>query len=318
MTGAIAVELPPADVASPYIDALLDSCNIEMQTRAPCVVARDFEPADTPHLAVAIVSWRGSERLEAHVEVGLRSGGVAHWQARDLTFSSADPEIERWRTLGFAIATLVDRAIAEGAEVSVGKPEPVDSIRQAPSADGAEVVNPSPPAWSRYSVDGQFVLQSGAAGANPATGGEIRFRRDIDPGAWFVGGGLRCTVQWLDVDQIRLLRPSVSAGAGIVLLRLGARIRVEARLAVALELIDASGQDPITGASGHGTRWLGGFEQGAEVVWMWSRGVGAVLGGELREAIGDTEIRAQGTPVARLPVLQWVGGAGVRVGFVGP
>jgi hypothetical protein len=297
------------------VNALLDSCNIEIAERAPCVLGRDSE-AD-PRLAVAIVSWGGSDRLAAHVEVGLRAAGVAHWQARDLAFSSADPEIERWRTLGFAIATLVDRAIAEGADVRPAEPSASDAVHPAAPVAIAEVVEPSPRAWSMVSVDGQFVLQSGASGAGPAPGGEIRLQRnlDADAGRWFIGGGLRCAVQWLDVDQIRLLMPSVSAGGGIVLLRLGEHVRVEARFAALVELIDVSGQDPRTGAGDHGSRWVGGLEQGAYVAWMWSRAVGAVLGGEVREVTGDTRIRAHGTEVANVPALQWVGGAGVRIGF---
>jgi hypothetical protein len=311
MTAAIAVELPPADVPPLYAETLLDSCNIGMQQRARCVAGQDSE-ADKANLAVAIVSWKGPEQLEARIEVGLRAPGAAQWQERAVIFSPVDPEIERWRTLGFAIATLVKRAIEVAPE---GSDEPPASSSPAPAAPELGPAASEVTASSRFSASGQFVVQSGVPGRAPALGGGIRFEQDLRKDRWFLAGAIACTDQFLGVDHIDLLRTRVSAGGGLVLLRLGHQVRVDARLAVALELIQATGRDPFGGASDTGTRWAGGLEQGADVRWMWSRALGAAMGVEVREAAGGTEILAHGTEVASVPAFEWVGSAGLRLAF---
>jgi len=315
MTAAIAVELAPADVASPYAEALLDSCNIGMQQRATCVLGPDAATEER-NIAVAIVSWKGSERLEARIEVGLRARGAARWQARAVVFAPGDPEVERWRALGFAVATLVEKAIGAASDtpdersVSNGQAPVVTQ----PSVPTAEDTVASRSSWTGFSASGKLVVETGVPGHLPALGGAIVLEQGLGD-RWFFAGEVGLTRQSLDVDHIDLLRPRASAGGGVILVKLGDRARLAVRLAVALELIQAAGRDPIGGASDQGTRWIGGIEQGVDGVWMWSNALGMVLGAAVRESAGSTQILAHGTEVALVPAVDWAGSAGVRLAF---
>jgi hypothetical protein len=316
VTAAIAVELPPTDLPSSYAEALLESCDIGMQQRATCVSGQDAgtEPGN---LAVAIVSWKGSDHLEARIEVGLRAGGAAKWQARAVAFSPGDLEIERWRTLGFAIATVVKRAIEEAPDGSGDRPASSAPAEVPPAVApvAGEPMAADRDIWRGTWVTAQLVLQSGAPRRAPALGGEIHLEHAFRGERWLLEGGIGCTTQSLEVDHISILRPRVSLGGGVIVLKLGDRARVGAHLAVALEVVRASGQDPVSGRSDSGAHWVGGLEQGADLTWMGSRTIGAVVAAGVREATGTTEILAHSVEVARVPALEWAGSVGFRVAF---
>ncbi len=315
MAPAIVIELPPADLPSPYAETLLDSCAIGMQERATCVIG-PAAAAESTKLAVAIVSWKGSDHLEGRIEVGLRAGAWVRWQARAVAFSPGDLEIERWRTLGFAIATLVKGAVGAVPDGAPGDaPRPPGPVPSDAVPPVRETTRAPREAWTGPSVTAQVVVESGVPRHVPALGGEIRVEYAFEGERWLLEGGLGCTTQALDVDRISILRPWASVGGGVVLLKLGDRVRVTARLAVAVELVRASGQEPVSGVSDSGGRWVGGLEQGADLRWMWSTSTGAVIGGGVREAAGATDILAHGVEVARLPALEWAGSVGVRVAF---
>jgi len=315
VTPAIVVELPPADLPSLYADTLLDSCDIGMQERATCLTGSEAAEEAT-ELAVAILSWKGSDHLEARIEVGLRAGDSVHWQARAVAFSAADLEIERWRTLGFAIATLVKGAVDAVPDAAAGRPSSVPaSVSTDVVPPAGEMTHAARDPWTGASVTAQFVVESGAPDHVLAIGGEIRLEYAFQGERWLFEGVVGCTTQSLDVDHISVLRPSGSVGGGVVLLKLGDRVRVTARLAVALELVQVSGQEPVSGVSDSAGRWVGGLEQGADLRWMWSQNIGAVVGAGVREAAGPTAILAHGAEVARVPALEWAGSVGVRVAF---
>jgi hypothetical protein len=167
--------------------------------------------------------------------------------------------------------------------------------------------------WTGASVMAQLVIQSGAPGHLQALGGELRFEHAFQGERWLFEGAIGCTTQSLEVDHISILRPRISMGGGVVLLKLGDRLRATGRLAVALELVRASGEEPVSGSSDSGSRWVGGLEQGADLRWMWSKSVGAVVGAGAHEATGPTEVLAHGSEVARVPALEWSGSVGIRV-----
>ena len=312
MSSTIAVELPPGDVASPGAQVLLEACSIGTQTRAQCVLSQDAS-ANDPRVAVAIVAWDGASRTGAHVEVGLRDGVAQKWRARDMSFAREDPEVERWRTVGFAIATLVGDLIERGEDASRREPGP------APVAsEKAPIVAPplpdsrdTPP---RSWLDALLSVEAGAGGA-PAFRGDMHFAHMLDPGRWFVAGGVHCAAQWLGEDSLSIVRPGASMGLGVVALQLGPRVRVALRVEAMLELVHVTGTDPATGATAHGDRWLPALEEGLDGAWSVSRGVGLVAGVRATEATGAVDIRAHGEPVARIPAVGWVGQGGVRLAF---
>ena len=311
MSPTIAVDLPAADVASPYAQTLLDACTLGTQSLARCVTGQ--ENADDQGLAVAIVTWNGPARTGAHVEVGLRAGVEQRWRARDLVFSAVDPEVERWRTVGFAIATiagdLVDRERAESRrEPTLPAPAAEHASHETPPADDSR--DSSPRSW----LDALFSVEA-AAGSSPAFGGEMRFARSLSPDSVFVTAGAACTVRRLDPDRLQILRLGASTGIGLVALRLGDRLRFTVRAGAALQLVEVTGTEPVTGASAQVGRWIAGLEEGRDGSWMASPRVGFVAGVQAGEATGAVDIRGKGQLLARLPAVGWVGQGGVRIAF---
>jgi hypothetical protein len=310
MSPTIAVDLPAADVASPYAQTLLDACTLGTQSLARCVAGH--ENADDQGLAVAIVTWNGPARTGAHVEVELRAGVEQRWRARDLAFSAVDPEVERWRTVGFAIATIAGNLVDHERAGSRHEPLP------APAAEHANRETPPPDdardSSSRSWLDALFSVEANA-GSSPAFGGEMRFARLLRPDSVFVTAAAACTVRRLDPDRLQILRLGISTGIGLVAVRLGDRVRFSVRAGAALQLVQVTGTDTLTGASAQVGRWIVGLEEGLDGSWMASPRVGVVAGVQAGEATGAVDIRGQGQLLARLPAVGWVGQGGVRIAF---
>jgi len=312
MSPTIAVDLPAADVASPYAQTLLDACTLGIQSLARCVAAQESADDDQGY-AVAIVSWNGPARMGAHVEVGLRAGVGQRWRARDLEFSVADPEIERWRTVGFAIATIAGDLVDHERDESRRDP-----MLPAPAAEHASSETP-PAADSRDSstrawLDALFSVEA-AAGSPPAFGGEMRFAQSLRPESVFVTAAAACTVRRFDPDRLSIVRLGISTGLGLVALRLGDRLRFTVRAGAALQLVQVTGTDALTGTSAQVGRWIMGLEEGLDGAWMASQRVGFVAGVQAGEATGAVDIRGRGQLLARLPAVGWVAQGGVRIAF---
>jgi hypothetical protein len=311
MPHTIAVELPTADVASPGAQGLLDACTAGTQARARCLLSADAA-VEGDQIALAIVAWDGPARTGAHVEVGLRVGVEQRWRARDLSFSRMDPEPERWRTVGFAIATLVGDLIERQPTAPERRPPPAPvaatqtSERPPPEPPRA----PSPTSW----LDAVVSADTGAA-ASPAFGAEVRLAHMLDRDRWFVTGAVQCGAQWLREDRLSILRPAASLGAGVVALQLGQRVRFTLRVEAVMQLVRVAGTDPETGASAQAVRWLPGLDQGLDATWMASRNIGLVVGARAAEATGAVDVMAHGQLVARIPAVDWVGEGGMRIAF---
>lgn len=104
MLPVVAVQIAPADHAPALEAGLLAACSAGLE-RAQCVSARS---AGTEPRAIAVVSWITPEH--ASIEVGLANAEEPVWLSREIEFTANDPDVERWRAVGFTIALLVDDA----------------------------------------------------------------------------------------------------------------------------------------------------------------------------------------------------------------
>jgi hypothetical protein len=129
----VGVQDPQRDLAS----ALLDACT-QAATNAgiDCRLVRDAPSG--PYTAIAIVTWEEGDR--ARVEVGLRREPTSEWRTRELSFQSADAEVERYRSVGFVIGSLATAARDDAVPGTPLKPEPKPEPERTP-----EPTKPEPP-----------------------------------------------------------------------------------------------------------------------------------------------------------------------------
>jgi len=130
----VLVELPAADAADVNAPALVAACSSGLR-RGSCVV--EEPPNGERATAVAIVVWLDPEHLRARIDVGRRAEERAGWQVRELSFHEQDAPLERWRSVGLAIAGVVGEATllepAQRGAPKSARPKPSAQSKPAPS-----------------------------------------------------------------------------------------------------------------------------------------------------------------------------------------
>jgi hypothetical protein len=303
MQPAIVVEIAQGAPARDE-QALVASCDLGMRGRARCLL-RDEATADG--VAFASVTWEESAH-GVRASVGVRVAAPNKEATRELPFSDADPELERWRATGFAIASMVGDIIdAPEREEAATPVSPERPPSPAPDARTAH------PVWW---IDGRFAAQRGADGSSPALGGELGVSRVLAADRWFLGGSLGCSDQV--ARGVEIVRPAASLGLGLVALRIGAEVSLALRLAPRLEYIEATTRN-AAGVSGQASRWALGIGEALDVGWMPmpmpESGFGLAAGAELREIAGPTAFDVYGRFVTQIPAVDFVVQGGLRYGL---
>ncbi len=310
MTAAVVVEVAPADESSPYAHFLLEACDAGVRA-GRCLFGRDAAPGDEG-TAVAVLTWEGETESNARIEVGVRIRGSAQWQTRFLAFSPTDPAAERWRAVGFAIATTVGEATAGEAPAASGSSTLSGAPARPPGEEGrASIASRSVRSW----IDAQFSMTTGGRGSLSAAGGEVRVASKVYGDRAFLFGAAGCTLERMSVDGLSILRPSASAGGGLVVLRLPGGVELAVRARAALQLIAANAKESATGVQGSGQRWIAGLGEGFDASWMWYRTAGFVAGVGATETIGPTDFAAHGQVIAHIPAAGLDAAAGLRVAW---
>jgi hypothetical protein len=289
MQPAIVVDIAPG-VPAPDEQALVASCDLGMRGRARCVL-RDESTSDG--VAYASVTWlESSGGVRANVDVRVARAPERE-ATRELPFSEADPEIERWRATGFALAAMVGDII--------------DTPHEEPARR-----QPPPAARAAWWVDGRFAAQRGADGAPPALGGELGVSRLLAWDRWFWVASLGCSDQ---VSRgVEIVRPGASLGLGLLALRVGGDVSLSLRAAPRLEYVAATARN-AAGVAGQASRWVLGAGEGLDLAWLPGAGFGLAVGAELRELAGPTAFDAYGRLVTQVPAVDLVVQGGVRYGL---
>ena len=139
----VMVEIAPPDPPAALAQALLDACSSAVRV-GRCTL--DDPGSSAGPVVVAIVRWDGAEGRRAHVEVGLRNAGERGWSPRNLDFSAADPPIERWRSVGLTIATLVGDMGTERMDASNERGPETKSAAAPPMGERPDTGKAGPPA----------------------------------------------------------------------------------------------------------------------------------------------------------------------------
>lgn len=143
MLGLIAILVAAGDASLPGAKAMADACSAAVTEGSCVVVPSGAEPGESK--AVVTVSWFDGQRQTALILAV--SAGKAERERR-LVFAPTDPEIERWKAIGFAIATLVGdspRRPDSGAGGAPGTPPDEDPVVGPPPGKGGPPTSPTPP-----------------------------------------------------------------------------------------------------------------------------------------------------------------------------
>jgi hypothetical protein len=322
------VELPITDTTRADAVALVQACSAGLGGEGRCELAAGDTPAD----GVAVVSLRGDGALGALIEVGSRRGETRAWRSQELRFQPQDARVERFRTLGLAIATLYTEARLEDPSAASGgeleKPatpaatEAKHSSAATKSAEARVGSAETSGALNRHSSDAS-THNRGWLSVGPVTAYDHQL-----PSAFRYGGQLSLGAAPLDLPLFaslggsyavgRILESELSSpvslswatiGAGLGgYLPLGHDIQLRVSLQGVLVKLEAHGSDSVQGEQ-ESQRWLMGGQAGFELVAWASRRWGASFGPQLQQLTGATAIAVHGRPIATVAALSFQLGA---------
>jgi hypothetical protein len=312
----VVVEVPVQDRAAPETSALIEACSGGLGGgRCELTQARNTESVS----AIAIVSWRDHERLSALVEVGRARQPSESWRSEELRFKPKDQQVERFRTLGLAIATLFREASLQLASSATSAPEAVASPKKSPasvprstptsrpqttkpahtdespsdgheseSSDSQEPVG----AWSAHRSAKAWISAGPFASYNPELhawrgGGQL----ELAVGAARFSGFLSAVGSYAvgpDLAGVTLSWSTLGLGPG---LRLRLARNVELRGVARGLLVDVSGRASEAGRTSRQDVWVPGAGFKLEVSLRASDRLSATLGTEVQQLAGNVPIR---------------------------
>jgi hypothetical protein len=252
--------------------------------------------------AVAEVAWADADHRHAALHVHIQ--GANRWIDRDIGFDPADADVERGRTLGFAVAAMMPDEMRTRAPAPVEPPAAtVSSADEGP----ARSANPHASHPSRGAID---LLAAGAAGGDATgIGGQLVVRLYLDP-HWALVGSAGGRVGQDSGAQATALFLFGGPGLSWRGLPADSRFRVGARL----DLLAMRESLSRTGADAQ-SRWLPGADLMAELSGQVTRGAALMLAAGGEGAFGTTDVFVRGQKVSTIPLLRLVASAGVELVF---
>jgi hypothetical protein len=324
------VEVPMAETTRAETAALVQACTEGLGT-GRCELSSSSQPAD----GVAIVSLRGKAALAALIEVGSPRSRARPWRSQEIEFRPQDERIERFRTLGLAIATLynetrLDAPAEVNGEADNAAPGAARGEKPAsdkPDANAApshhEATPPRGNESHRSSLGGPLGwLSAGAVAAyDSELSSPLRFGGQVAlgvaplelplfsslSGSYTVGripSGERSSEIWLSWAAI-----GIGAGGYWPLVD---DVQLRVSIHGVIVRLDAHGSDPEFGRQ-ESQRWLLGGQAGLELVAWASRRWGLTLGPQVQQLTGGTAIAVRGSPVAKVAALSFQFGASLEL-----
>ncbi len=285
----VVVELAPADAPPTLADALLDSCSVALR-RGICARADTLEASSAQ--ATAVIVWNG---LDVRIEVGVQREGRPLWVLRELSFSSSDPEVERWRAAGLTVASLVGEV-----QPWVSAPQPKPPLPAAPVQRKEE-----PTLRSDANLGVSALVGPGLSSGGVRVGGKLDAAHRVWGPAFVLGSvdhsvglGTRqdLSVAWTSAAASGLYMPDVASGlelgasGGIVLQRMAASTKSE--------------------PTDSGSQWDPGVALGVLARWPANEMLSLRAGVDARQFWRGAEIRVRGEEAgksSRWTALVWLG-----------
>lgn len=314
----VAVHVEPSPNDPRELAALLESCSATLR-RGTCTA--EVGTGEAP-AAVASVRWldEGNVHIDAHV----RSEGSTSL-TRDLSFSRADARLERFRSVGLAIATMVDALedqSAEAAEVAPPSPSPPPEPQRAETpamppkpaaphaAPPAPPARPAPEAFESVEVGGLF--GTGLRAEAPRAGIYLRAAHDLAALPVFVAvTGSYAVLTSSGSPSVRWTDFAMGGGGRFV----AGRLRAELGVRVLLDYTSATAADPVTSKEDTAGSFIPGVGLEARLAWPERSAIAATLGTEGSLLLREVRITNAGQElgVVRAYNVGLVGG--VRLNF---
>lgn len=319
MSPVVAVEVspaPPNDARD--LAALLSACSLALPVGA-CKLQGAVEQTQ-PAAAQAHVTW--DEKGNALVLVQLESSD--HQLTRELVFSVRDPQLQRWRTAGLTIATMVDELRIE-REAGTNEPTPPAAPGPAPKPPSASpalaAASPAKPAPSSAKPPRPPLMVSRNPSSNAIETGAllgVGIDGETARGGLFAGGlhdvaGMpalalvRVAFQVSSTDEPSLSWLELGLGGGAYF-SVGA-LRLETAGALEMVRTTASARSPTSGAVDEAAAWLPAAMLFARGVWPAHGSVSGSLGLSGQWTARQVAVTNAGQEVARA--------AAYSVGLVG-
>jgi hypothetical protein len=265
-------------------ERLLDACTAGLRRRARCAAA---ETLSAKPQAIAMVSWLGPTRVS--VEVGLPEGEPPGWLAREIEFVQADPELERWRAVGFTIALLVDD---ERFWSAPAEPRVTPSVLPAE----AEVV--------ALQAELRGLTGAGIVSGPWRMGAELRLSVMFSP-VFFATASANYSVA--DAEGLDVRWFDTSAGVGVWNPALFEDLEGRLRLELIAENVAVSAQQ--AGLTDRRNAWVPGLALGGDLLWLLSDPWALSLRADVFLLDGSTVLTSQGERIAASA------GAGALIGL---
>jgi hypothetical protein len=305
---AVAIVIDVGEAADASLeDAMVDACSAAVVEGKCGAAGRDAGGAE----ARATVRWDG-EHLAADIEVVPFEGGA---RSHAMHFVAQDPMVERWRSVGLIVATLVGdaRRAREAAHLDPGRLEP------PPPPPRASPVPPTlPPApesvRERVALDAGMIVGNGLEGGSPRVGVELAGSFLIPSTPLLPVVNASFAARPPDDQGVSARWVTLGAGLGLRAGLVGRTLALEARVEGIAEWTGASVTDGA-GRGDSGGRWQPGVRAGVDVAWMFTRYVGVIAGVDGDIVPSGTVVHVHGTPLDRSPPEHVAALVGIRFGL---
>jgi hypothetical protein len=285
----VVVELAPADAPPTLADALLDSCSVALR-RGTC--ARADTPEASPAQATAVIVWNG---LDVRIEVGVQREGRPLWVLRELSFSSSDPEVERWRAAGLTVASLVGEV---QPWVSTPQPEPPPPAAPVQRKDELTL-------RSDANLGVSALVGPGLSSGGVRVGGKLDAAHRVW-GPAFVMGAVDHSVGLGTSEDLSLAWTSVAA-SGVYMTDVASGLELGASGGLVVQRTAASTKSEPTDS---GSQWDPGLALGVLAKWPANESLSLRAGVDARQFWRGAEIRVGGEEAgksSRWTAFVWLG-----------
>jgi len=282
--------------------------------------------------AIARVSWTDASRRTAllHVHVAPAS----EWADDELSFAPQDAGAEKARTVGYALATMVQRIEREHAEGVDRAPasEPAkggESTSPPPAAPAAPAASSAPPLASREQDASVEAQRRGGSSADLEPGIDVLAYGTGALGGGATSAGGAAAIRWWPVPRFGV-RAAIGGRAGTIpeadaqattlfaaagpsyRVPVGRALELGARAEVVVLQHAVSRRQLVETTH---ARWLTAADLVIEAGWALGPHAGLFVGIGAELAFGTTAVRVGGIPAANIPPARGIGEVGVRFRF---